>query len=68
MELINHNAAEKELREIQQEQEKNRDKQLLNAALERERALAEIEENEKAARRREVIELQQYYKQAGADK
>ena len=40
----------------------------MNAALERERALAEIEENEKAARRREVIELQQYYKQAGADK
>ena len=68
LELINHNAAERELRQIQIEKEKARDKELLEAALHRERALAQIEDEEKQQRRREVIELQQYYKQAGADK
>lgn len=33
LELIRHNAAEKELREIQIEQEKKRDKELLEATL-----------------------------------
>lgn len=47
LELINHNAAERELRKIQEEAEKNRDKELLNAALSRERAIAEAEEAEK---------------------
>lgn len=62
LELINHNAAERELRNIQTDQEKLRDKELLQAALAREKALADIEEAEKAQRRKEVIELQQYYK------
>lgn len=62
LELINHNAAERELRNIQTDQEKLRDKELLQAALAREKALADIEEVEKAQRRKEVIELQQYYK------
>ena len=62
LELINHNAAERELRGIQQEVEKNRDLELLNAALAKEKALEEIEESERAERRREVIELQKYYK------
>ena len=62
LELINHNAAERELRGIQQEVEKNRDLELLNAALTKEKALEEIEESERAERRREVIELQKYYK------
>ena len=44
LELINHNAAERELRGIQQEVEKNRDLELLNAALAKEKALEEIEE------------------------
>lgn len=57
LELINHNAAERELRGIQQEVEKNRDLELLNAALAKEKALEEIEESERAERRREVIEL-----------
>lgn len=39
LELINHNAAERELRGIQQEVEKKRDLELLNAALAREKAL-----------------------------
>lgn len=62
LELINHNAAERELRDIQMDQEKLRDKDLLQAALAREKALADIEDAEKAQRRKEVIELQQYYK------
>jgi hypothetical protein len=68
LELINHNAAERELRGIQTEVEKARDKELLDAALAREKALQDIEEAERAQRRREVIELQQYYKQSEADK
>ena len=51
IELINHNAAEKELRGIQQEAERHRDKQLLQANLDREKAMIELEEREKAARR-----------------
>lgn len=39
LELINHNAAERELRAIQTEAEKGRDKELLSAALAREQAL-----------------------------
>lgn len=62
LELINHNAAERELRGIQSGVEKARDKELLDAALAREKALQDIEEAERAQRRREVIELQQYYK------
>ena len=57
LELINHNAAERELRGIQQEAEKKRDLELLNAALAREKALQEIEEQERDERRREVVEL-----------
>lgn len=68
LELINHNAAERELRGIQLEVEKSRDLELLNAALGREKALQEIEEAEKNERRREVVELQQYYKKSANDK
>ena len=57
LELINHNAAERELRGIQQEAEKKRDLELLNAALAREKALQEIEEQDRDERRREVVEL-----------
>lgn len=51
IELINHNAAERELRGIQVQTEKNRDQHLLNANLNREKAMIELEEREKAARR-----------------
>ena len=67
-ELIRHNAAEKELREIQKQAEKEMDKAMLEKNLERDRILHEIEEAEKAERRKEVIELQQYYKQMQNDK
>ena len=68
LELINHNAAERGLRAIQTDAGKARDKELLEAALTREQALQDIEEAERAQRRKEVIELQEYYKQSEADK
>ena len=68
LELIKHNAAERELRNTQIDAEKSRDRELLNAALHREKALADIEEAEKNKRRNEVVELQQYYKQSENDK
>lgn len=61
-ELINHNANELELKKIQLEAAKKRDKELLDTALAREKALTELEEAEKNSRRQEVIELQKYYK------
>lgn len=68
MELINHNANEKELKGIQVKAGKERDKELLEAALAKEKALIELEEAEKMARRQEVIELQKHYKKTKGDK
>lgn len=68
LEIIQHNVAERELNRIQSEAEKQRDKELLADALAREKALEEIEEAERQARRKEVIELQQYYKKSASDK
>jgi len=48
LELINHNAAERELRTIQEGITKTRDQELLAAALAREKALQDIEEAERA--------------------
>jgi|TARA_B110000305_G_C19400424_1_gene619850 hypothetical protein len=47
LELINHNAAEKELRNVESEKGKARDRELLAAAITRENALRDIEEAEK---------------------
>lgn len=68
LELINHNANEKELKGIQVQSGKARDKELLEAALAKEKALIELEEAEKMARRSEVIELQKHYKKTKGDK
>ena len=68
IELINHNANEKELKGIQLAAAKARDKELLDAALAREQALIELEDQEKQARRQEVIELQKHYKKTKGDK
>lgn len=62
LEIIQHNVAERELNRIQQEAEKHRDTELLADALAREKAIEDIEEAERLARRTEVIELQKYYK------
>jgi len=61
MELIRHNEAEKLLREEQERMEKERDKKMLNDALYREKALENLELEEKNQRRKEVVELQQHY-------
>ena len=68
LELIKHNAAEKVLRDAQVGLDKARDRELLEAALAKEKALADIEEQERIKRRQEVIELQAYYKKFEADK
>ena len=39
LELINHNATEKQLRELAEEQDRLRDKELLNSALTREQQM-----------------------------
>ena len=61
LELIRHNEAEKQLREEQEKMEKMRDKDMLQTALDRERALESLESEEKRLRRQEVIDLQKHY-------
>ena len=61
LELIQHNATEKALREQAEQADRNRDKVLLNAALDRERAIEQYEADERLARRREIQELQSHY-------
>ena len=61
LELIGHNATENQLREAAKQQELERDKTLLSAALNRERAIEQVEADERLARRREIQELQAHY-------
>ena len=42
-------------------QDRLRDKDLLNAAMAKEKAVEELELAEKAARRNEIVELQKHY-------
>lgn len=66
--LIEHNQQEKLLREQAELSEKQRDLQLLNAALEREKALEQLEYDERMRHRAETIELQKYAQQVTQDK
>jgi hypothetical protein len=66
--LIEHNQQEKLLREQAELSEKQRDLQLLNAALEREKALEQLEYDERMKHRAETIELQKYAQQVTQDK
>lgn len=68
IELLNHNAAERELRLINEQAAKNRDKELLAAALAKEKAIQDLEEQERQARRAEIVELQGHYKKSKDDK
>lgn len=61
LELIQHNATEKQLREQAEAMDKNRDKVLLKKALDQEAAVEAYEAEERLARRREIQELQQHY-------
>lgn len=68
LELISHNATEKQLREAANQEELNRDKVLLAKQLDQERALEQYELEERMARRREIQELQKHYHQQTQDK
>lgn len=68
LELISHNATEKQLREAAGQMERNRDKVLLDKALAYERAVEEAEMAERMARRKEIQELQTHYNQVANDK
>lgn len=61
LDLIRHNEAEKMLRDQAEKLEKDRDRALLQAALDRERALDNLEAQEKYRRKTEVVELQKHY-------
>ena len=49
------------MREQAEQQDRLRDKELLNNAMTREKAIADLEAAEKAARRNEIMELQKHY-------
>ena len=66
--MIQHNAAEKQLREQAEAAERQRDKELLGQALQYEQSLENLEAEERAARRREIQELQKHYNQQRSDK
>jgi len=68
LELIQHNAQEKHIREMADLAEKQRDKAMLEKTLQREAALRRLEELEKEARKREIVELQSHYNQGQKDK
>ena len=68
LELIAHNATEKQLREQAHQQDLQRDKTLLSAALAREAAIEQVEANERLARRSEIQELQTHYQNQQSDK
>ena len=68
LELIAHNATEKQLREQAAQMELERDKQLLSAALTREKAVEDFEAAERLARRNEIQELQRHYQNVKTDK
>lgn len=65
---MRHNEAEKKIRDGQSIVEKQRDKELLHSALSKEAAIEQQEQYERAMRRQEVIDLQQYYLQKAEDK
>ena len=68
LQLIQHNHQEKQIRELADLAEKQRDKVMLEKALAREAALKRLEEEEKEARKREMVELQKHYNQGKIDK
>jgi hypothetical protein len=63
LELTRHNQMEQEIRDMEDLKEKERDKFMLQMALDREHAFEELELQEKDERRKESKELQNHYKQ-----
>lgn len=68
LELLRHNDAEKILKEDQLRSEKERDKNMLNRAISREKEIERLEQEERARRRQEVIDLQKFYMEKAEDK
>ena len=68
LELLRHNDAEKILKEDQLRAERERDKDMLNRAISREKEIERIENEERQRRRQEVIELQKFYMEKAEDK
>lgn len=68
LELIAHNATEKQLREQAHLAELGRDKVLLGQALTREQQIEMVEQQERDERRRETQALQQHYQQQKSNK
>lgn len=61
LELIRHNEQEKQLRDMQDQNELQRDRDMLQKALDREQALEQLEVEAKNTRRQEAKSLQQHY-------
>ena len=59
--LIQHNAQEKQVREVAEASEKDRDKAMLARTLEREATMKRLEDEEREARKREIREVQKHY-------
>ena len=68
LELIQHNATEKQLREQGDLRELEADKMRLDQALARERAVEQVEQEERNERRRETQALQSHYQQQKSNK
>lgn len=68
LELIRHNEAEKVLRDEAEKLEKDRDRMLLQAALDKEKSLEQLEAEEKSRRIKEVVELQKHYNLEAQDR
>lgn len=67
LELISHNATEKQLREQAGVADKHRDKVLLNSALAQEQAIEQYEADERNFRREEIRTLQAHYQNMASD-
>lgn len=67
LELISHNATEKQLREQAVVADKHRDKVLLNSALAQEQAVEQYEADERNFRREEIRTLQAHYQSMKSD-
>lgn len=68
LELIAHNATEKQLREQGEMREREADKMRLEKALAHERAIEQFEQEERNERRRETQALQSHYQQQKSNK
>lgn len=67
LEIIRQNLLEKQIIEAGQKNEKDRDRDMVQQAVERERAIEQQEADDRERRRKEAKDLQEYYKLSKAD-